>query len=81
LILVVVGPPADVRHACWVRPILAGRVSYTEWASPVRLRHPVWRGLQAQSGVIERDGGHLGAISVRGNLARELMVFSACSSG
>jgi bifunctional non-homologous end joining protein LigD len=40
-------PPADARHARWVRPVLAGRVSYAEWTSAGRLRHPVWRGLQA----------------------------------
>jgi bifunctional non-homologous end joining protein LigD len=40
-------PPADARHACWVRPVLAGQVSYTEWTPAGRLRHPVWRGLQA----------------------------------
>jgi bifunctional non-homologous end joining protein LigD len=40
-------PPADARHAHWVRPVLAGQVSYTEWTPAGRLRHPVWRGLQA----------------------------------
>jgi bifunctional non-homologous end joining protein LigD len=40
-------PPADARHAHWVRPVLAGRVSFSEWTSAGRLRHPVWRGLQA----------------------------------
>jgi bifunctional non-homologous end joining protein LigD len=40
-------PPADARHARWARPVLAGRVSYTEWTPAGRLRHPVWRGLRA----------------------------------
>jgi bifunctional non-homologous end joining protein LigD len=40
-------PPADARHAHWVRPVLAGQVSFTEWTPAGRLRHPVWRGLQA----------------------------------
>jgi bifunctional non-homologous end joining protein LigD len=39
-------PPAGARHAHWVRPVLAAQVSYTEWTSAARLRHPVWRGLQ-----------------------------------
>jgi bifunctional non-homologous end joining protein LigD len=40
-------PPADARHARWVRPVLGGQVSYTEQTPAGRLRHPVWRGLQA----------------------------------
>jgi bifunctional non-homologous end joining protein LigD len=40
-------PSADARYAHWVRPVLAGQVSYTEQTPAGRLRHPVWRGLQA----------------------------------
>jgi len=40
-------PPADARHVHWVRPVLAGQVSYTEQTPAGRLRHPVWRGLRA----------------------------------
>ena len=40
-------PPALSRQARWVRPVLAGQVSYTEWTPAGRLRHPSWRGLLA----------------------------------
>jgi bifunctional non-homologous end joining protein LigD len=50
-------PPADARHAHWVRPVLAGRVSYTEWTPAGRLRHPVWRGLQVGQDPARVAGG------------------------
>ncbi|MEL4359340.1 MULTISPECIES: non-homologous end-joining DNA ligase [unclassified Luteococcus] len=36
--------PAEARVVTWVRPELAGEVSYGMWTSAGRLRHPVWRG-------------------------------------
>ncbi len=30
----------------WVRPVLVGEVSFTEWTPDGRLRHPVWRGVR-----------------------------------
>lgn len=37
-------PAKDAKGARWVEPLLVGEVSYTEWTSTGRLRHPVWRG-------------------------------------
>lgn len=37
---------ADVKDAIWVEPQLVGEVSFTEWTSDGRLRHPSWRGLR-----------------------------------
>ncbi|MBF6170845.1 non-homologous end-joining DNA ligase [Nocardia blacklockiae] len=37
---------ADVPDAVWVEPELVGEVSFTEWTSDTRLRHPSWRGLR-----------------------------------
>ncbi|WP_433194131.1 non-homologous end-joining DNA ligase [Nocardia sp. CA-107356] len=37
---------ADVPDAIWVEPQLVGEVSFTEWTSDGRLRHPSWRGLR-----------------------------------
>jgi bifunctional non-homologous end joining protein LigD len=37
--------PMPSRPVHWVRPVLAGQVSYTEWTPAGRLRHPVWRGM------------------------------------
>jgi bifunctional non-homologous end joining protein LigD len=42
-------PPELSRHAHWVRPVLAGQVSYTEWTPAGRLRHPAWQGLRADT--------------------------------
>ena len=39
-------PQRDARDARWVVPELAGEVSFTEWTSDRRLRHPSWRGLR-----------------------------------
>ncbi|MEP7026677.1 MAG: non-homologous end-joining DNA ligase [Actinomycetota bacterium] len=39
-------PPAAGRNVHWVRPVLAGQVSYAEWTPAGRLRHPAWRGLR-----------------------------------
>jgi bifunctional non-homologous end joining protein LigD len=39
-------PPADARDAHWVSPILVGEVTYAEFTSAGRLRHPSWRGLR-----------------------------------
>ncbi|MER6507605.1 non-homologous end-joining DNA ligase [Nonomuraea sp. NPDC001636] len=33
----------------WVRPDLVGEVGYTMWTDELRLRHPVWRGLRADT--------------------------------
>lgn len=37
-------PKAEAKDVRWVEPLLVGEVSYTEWTSVGRLRHPVWRG-------------------------------------
>jgi len=39
-------PREDARDAVWVEPLLVGEVSYGEWTSAGRLRHPSWRGLR-----------------------------------
>jgi bifunctional non-homologous end joining protein LigD len=39
-------PRMDARDAVWVEPTLVGEVSYGEWTSTGRLRHPSWRGLR-----------------------------------
>ena len=39
-------PRADTRDAVWVTPRLVGEVTYTEFTSVGRLRHPSWRGLR-----------------------------------
>ncbi|WP_327117383.1 hypothetical protein OHB12_07380 [Nocardia sp. NBC_01730] len=41
-------PTADtnVPDAIWVEPRVVGEVSFTEWTSDGRLRHPSWRGLR-----------------------------------
>ena len=39
-------PRADSRDAVWVVPRLVGEVTYTEFTSVGRLRHPSWRGLR-----------------------------------
>jgi bifunctional non-homologous end joining protein LigD len=38
-------PAQELRNATWVRPVLRGKVKYTEWTSARRLRAPVWLGL------------------------------------
>jgi bifunctional non-homologous end joining protein LigD len=40
-------PPPINRRARWVRPVLAGEVTYLERTPAGRLRHPVWRGLRS----------------------------------
>lgn len=37
-------PRTDARDAHWVEPALVGEVSYAEWTTTGRLRHPAWRG-------------------------------------
>jgi bifunctional non-homologous end joining protein LigD len=37
-------PAADASDARWVTPGLVGEVTYGEWTSGGKLRHPVWRG-------------------------------------
>ncbi|WP_458112992.1 ATP-dependent DNA ligase [Arthrobacter sp. R1-13] len=37
-------PAADASDARWVTPGLVGEVTYGEWTSSGKLRHPVWRG-------------------------------------
>lgn len=39
-------PPAQARHAVWVRPQVVAEVAFTEWTPDGRLRHPTWRGLR-----------------------------------
>jgi bifunctional non-homologous end joining protein LigD len=39
-------PRDQVRDAQWVEPRLVGEVTYAEWTSDGRLRHPSWRGLR-----------------------------------
>ncbi|MGH8825747.1 MAG: non-homologous end-joining DNA ligase [Jiangellaceae bacterium] len=38
--------PRHARGATWVRPELVGEVTYGQWTSDGRMRHPVWRGLR-----------------------------------
>lgn len=42
-----------VRTATWVKPRLVGQVSFTEWTSDHRLRHPSFLGLREDKGVKE----------------------------
>lgn len=37
-------PAEDARGAQWVSPELVGEVTFGEWTSGGRMRHPVWRG-------------------------------------
>ncbi len=37
-------PAPEARDAVWVRPSEVGEVTFAEWTSTGRLRHPVWRG-------------------------------------
>ncbi|MGO4648150.1 non-homologous end-joining DNA ligase [Nocardia sp. 2YAB30] len=37
---------ADVKDAIWLEPQVVGEVSFAEWTSDGRLRHPSWRGLR-----------------------------------
>ncbi len=39
-------PPTTGKKPHWVEPVLVAEVSYAEWGSAGRLRHPVWRGLR-----------------------------------
>jgi bifunctional non-homologous end joining protein LigD len=39
-------PRAQVAGAAWVEPELVGEVSFGEWTTEGRLRHPSWRGLR-----------------------------------
>ncbi len=51
-------PPADSRDAVWVSPTLVGEVTYAEFTSAGRLRHPSWRGLRpdkAPADVVRED--------------------------
>jgi bifunctional non-homologous end joining protein LigD len=41
-------PRDQVRDAHWVTPSLVGEVTYAEWTSDGRLRHPAWRGLRPE---------------------------------
>jgi bifunctional non-homologous end joining protein LigD len=43
-------PPVNGGSVHWVRPVLAGQVSYTEQTPAGRLRHPSWRGLLPGTG-------------------------------
>ncbi len=37
----------------WVRPVLVGEVTYSEWTPDRHLRHPVWRGLRPDKDVAD----------------------------
>jgi bifunctional non-homologous end joining protein LigD len=39
-------PRDQTRNAHWVEPELVGEVTYAEWTTDGRLRHPSWRGLR-----------------------------------
>ena len=39
-------PRDRTRGAHWVTPSLVGEVTFAEWTSDGRLRHPSWRGLR-----------------------------------
>lgn len=39
-------PPTAGKKPRWVEPVLVAEVSYAEWGSSGRMRHPVWRGLR-----------------------------------
>lgn len=45
--------PADVRTAHWVKPTLVAEVSFSEWTTDGRLRHPVFLGLREDKPVSE----------------------------
>jgi bifunctional non-homologous end joining protein LigD len=42
-----------IKDATWVRPRLVGQVSFTEWTTDHRLRHPSFLGLREDKGVNE----------------------------
>jgi bifunctional non-homologous end joining protein LigD len=44
-------PRAQVVDAHWVEPRLVGEVTFSEWTSDGRLRHPSWRGLRPDKDV------------------------------
>ncbi|HJQ37957.1 MAG TPA: DNA ligase D [Thermoanaerobaculia bacterium] len=46
-------PRTGVRDTRWVRPRLVGQVSFSEWTSDHRLRHPSFLGLREDKGVKE----------------------------
>lgn len=46
-------PRADTVGAQWVQPQLVAEVTFSEWTSDGRLRHPVWRGLRPDKSVTE----------------------------
>jgi len=39
-------PAAEATTAHFVRPELVGEVTFGEWTTAGRLRHPTWRGLR-----------------------------------
>jgi len=43
-------PAAEARGVHWVEPLLVGEVTYGEWTSVGRLRHPVWKGWRPDKG-------------------------------
>jgi len=46
-------PSAQTADAHWVEPRLVGEVSFSEWTSDQRLRHPSWRGLRPDKDVAD----------------------------
>ncbi len=46
-------PSRQAVGAHWVEPRLVGEVTFSEWTTDHRLRHPVWRGLRPDKSVSE----------------------------
>lgn len=46
-------PRADARGARWVEPVIVGEVSFRNWTSDGKMRHPAWRGLRADKTVAQ----------------------------
>ncbi|HVC69565.1 MAG TPA: non-homologous end-joining DNA ligase [Acidimicrobiales bacterium] len=43
-------PTRYAKVAVWTEPVLVGEVTFSEWTSDGRLRHPSWRGLRDDKG-------------------------------
>jgi bifunctional non-homologous end joining protein LigD len=46
-------PRLQSKNAHWVTPTLVGEVTFSEWTSEGRLRHPSWRGLRPDKSAAE----------------------------
>lgn len=49
-------PAGEARAVTWVQPALVAEVSYAEWTTQGRLRHPSWRGLRPDKLAAEVHG-------------------------